>query len=229
MTAFDKAWVILKQNMMDPYDAQQGMPPWGNPPPNDPYNPTQPGGGPQDKFCKKCRYAPLKTPEEILSGVCNHCARYKENTPWKFPHDYEPNEPNKPNPYDNPPKPSPYDNPPPPPSKDGYPAAGWTKCRRCNGTGKIQGNTQPYYNLNKSESFLERFVKGERIYKLYIPGHQPWDEKPNEGPYRPPNPQTPPWDNPKGIPYEPIDCPDCYGKGIIPPKSDSQRSAESSA
>lgn len=223
MNIFDKAWVILKQNMMDPMDAQQGMPPWGNPPPNDPYNPIRPGGNPQDRFCKKCYYAPLKTPEEMFSGVCNHCTRYgsKEKTPWKFPHDYEPNKP--------PNKPSPYDNPPPPPSKDEHPMAGWTKCRRCNGTGKIQGNTQPYYNLNKSESFLERFIKGERIYKLYIPNHQPWDEKPNQTPYGPPNPQTPPWDNPKGIPYEPIDCPDCYGKGIIPPKSDSQRSAESSA
>ena len=247
---FHNVWPILKQNMMQPMspqqpppqdymqqvDAQRGMP-WGNPPPNDPYNPMRPGGGPQDKRCSKCRYAPLKTPEEMFSGVCNDCRRkggeridppWREKTPWKFPDNpddnpWKPKDPSKP-----PNTPSPYDNPPLPNDRQ-HPLAGWTKCRRCNGTGKIQGNMRPYYNtMNKSEGFLERFIKGERIYKLYIPGRQPWDEKPNPNPYGPPDPQ-PPWDNPKRIPYEPIDCPDCNGKGIIPPTSGPQGSAASSA
>ena len=233
---FHNVWPILKQNMMQPMSPQQppsqdyppmpGGNPWGNPPPYDPYNPMQPGGGPQDKRCSKCRYAPLTTPEEMFSGVCNDCRRRggEEKTPWEFPDDnppWKPKDPSKP-----PGKPGPYDVPLP---KDGQPMTGWTRCRRCRGTGKIHGNIQPYYDsMNKSEGFLERFIKGERIYKLYIPGRQPWDEKPNPNPYGDGKP-NPPW-NPYGNPSSwPIDCPDCDGKGVIPPTFGPQGSAESSA
>ena len=82
MTAFNKAWIILKQLGQDdlseklppynPLQEQEAGPPYKQPPwPGDP-NPNAP---PPTPFCKLCRKNPLISYSEQYTGICMTCRR----------------------------------------------------------------------------------------------------------------------------------------------------------